>query len=376
MFKKIDLKKFEPFVVLAILIGLGYIFISTMGLSNFFSTLMNTAYSLLTDTVLFIMALAVIMGAFASFIGEFGIVNLLNIALSKIMRIFYKLPGVCSLGIITTYLSDNPAIISLAKDSQFRNKLTKDQLVVLCNLGTAFGMGLIVTTFFISVDSKFLPAVIIGNIGAFVGSIVSVRIMLRLIKNEEYEIRDLTPEVNPDDSFQVGMFDRVMNSLLEGGKKGVAVGLEIIPGVLIISTMVLMLTNGKDPVLNVYTGEANEGIAFLPYVASKMNFIIEPLFGFSSSDAISFPLASLGSTGAALGFFETQYISAGFNSTDVAVFTAIGMTWSGYLSTHIGMMDSLGARKLASKAIIAHTIAGLIAAIFTNYLFMLVSSLT
>ncbi len=64
-----------------------------------------------------------------------------------------------------------------------------------------------------------------------------------------------------------------------------------------------------------------------------------------------------------------------FTSKDIAVFTAIGMTWSGYLSTHIGMMDALGARKLVSKAIISHTIAGVCAAMFANYLFMIVSSI-
>lgn len=58
---------------------------------------------------------------------------------------------------------------------------------------------------------------------------------------------------------------------------------------------------------------------------------------------------------------------------EIAVFTAICMCWSGYLSTHIAMMDSLGARELTGKAIISHTIGGLCAGISANLLFKLFS---
>ena len=55
----------------------------------------------------------------------------------------------------------------------------------------------------------------------------------------------------------------------------------------------------------------------------------------------------------------------------IAVFTAIGMCWSGYLSTHTAMLDSLGFRKLTSKAILAHTVGGLVAGIVAHWTFVL-----
>jgi hypothetical protein len=43
------------------------------------------------------------------------------------------------------------------------------------------------------------------------------------------------------------------------------------------------------------------------------------------------------------------------------------------LSTHTAMLDSLGYRELTSKAILAHTIGGLVAAIVAHWIFMLYS---
>ncbi|MDU3828523.1 MAG: hypothetical protein E7G73_06100, partial [Peptostreptococcus sp.] len=68
-----------------------------------------------------------------------------------------------------------------------------------------------------------------------------------------------------------------------------------------------------------------------------------------------------------------EFIKSGaITPNDIAVFTAMGMCWSGYLSTHIGMMDALGTRELAGKAIISHTIGGLAAGIFAHLVFMMV----
>ena len=44
---------------------------------------------------------------------------------------------------------------------------------------------------------------------------------------------------------------------------------------------------------------------------------------------------------------------------DIAVFTAMCMCWSGYLSTHVAMMDSLHCSDMTGKAIFSHTIGGL-----------------
>jgi hypothetical protein len=52
---------------------------------------------------------------------------------------------------------------------------------------------------------------------------------------------------------------RFINALLEGGKTGVQTGFTIIPGVLIICSFVLILTNGPSQ-SGTYTGAAFEGI--------------------------------------------------------------------------------------------------------------------
>ena len=164
--------------------------------------------------------------------------------------------------------------------------------------------------------------------------------------------------------------ERLLEALLEGGRNGVQMGLEIIPGVLIICSVVLLLTNGSGS--NGYTGTAYEGIAILPYFGKKLEFILKPLFGFSSSEALAFPITSLGAVGAALGliprFIENNLIT----SKDIAVFTAMGMTWSGYLSTHVAMMDSLGCKKLTGKAVLSHTIGGVVSGIITNLTYSLI----
>lgn len=59
-------------------------------------------------------------------------------------------------------------------------------------------------------------------------------------------------------------------------------------------------------------------------------------------------------------------------ANDVAVFTAMCMCWSGYLSTHVAMMSSLKANKLTGKAILSHTIGGLCAGVAANWIFKLV----
>ena len=49
------------------------------------------------------------------------------------------------------------------------------------------------------------------------------------------------------------------------------------------------------------------------------------------------------------------------------------MCWSGFLSTHTAMLDSLGYRELTPKAILAHTIGGLAAAFAAHWSYVLVS---
>jgi len=167
---------------------------------------------------------------------------------------------------------------------------------------------------------------------------------------------------------------RFMDSLLEGGKSGVEMGMAIIPGVLIICTLVLMLTNGPSTT-GEYTGAAYEGVKLLPWIGNKLSFIISPLFGFQNSQAIAFPITSLGAVGAALGLVPKMLEQGLIGGNEIAVFTAMGMCWSGYLSTHVAMMDSLKCRELTGKAIISHTFGGLAAGISAHFIYLLITKL-
>ena len=137
----------ESFIFLVAFLGLFCGIGSQMGAVNMLNTLMNTAYKLLMNTVLYIMAIAVLAGAISALFSEFGVISLLNKILSPLMKPLYGLPGAAAIGVVTTYLSDNPAILSLAEDREFKRYFKKYQLPALTNIGTAFGMGLIITTF-------------------------------------------------------------------------------------------------------------------------------------------------------------------------------------------------------------------------------------
>lgn len=344
-----------------------------MGVPNMMNTIMNTSYSLLIDTVFYIMAITVVSGALGKLLIEFGVVRLLEVILKPLMKPFFNLPGVAALGGVLTFLSDNPAIISLANDKNFSKYFKKYQLISLTNFGTAFGMGLVVIVFMIG--KGFGSAALVGLLGAFVGSIISTRVMQRSILKIQPELADGSSEGGDEHKISFksnqGVFLRVLNSVLDGGKSGVDLGLAIIPGVLIISTFVMMLTFGKSP-SGGYTGAAYEGVELLPFLADKINFVFEWLFGFKNPELIAFPITALGAVGAALGLVP-RFITEGIiDGNAIAVFTAMGMCWSGFLSTHTAMLDSLGYRNLTSKAIIAHTIGGFCAGVAAHFFFLLI----
>ncbi len=368
----------ETFVFLAIFFLIFGLMARKMGTPLMFKTMMATAHDLLLNTVFFIMAMAVIAGAVSALLSEFGAIALINKIFAPLMKPLWGMPGASVTGAVATYLSDNPAIIPFAKDKRFTSFFKKYQVPALCNLGTAFGMGLIVTMFMMGQGEGFIKAAIIGNVGAILGSIISVRLMLietRKYYGEEAEepaIELAEGDDRPDKVRIVrdgNMFQRVLDTVLEGGKTGVEMGLAIIPGVLIVCTFVMMLTF-KMPAGG-YTGAAYEGVGFLPWLGEKLTFILEPLFGFHSAEAIAFPITALGAVGGAISLVPEFLKSGLIGANDIAVFTAMGMCWSGYLSTHIGMMDALGVRKLSSKAIVSHTIGGLAAGVIAHYLFVL-----
>ena len=378
-FKK---KILEPIVFTAVFLLIFGSVGHKMGLVNMLSTLMNTAYDLLINTVFYIMAIAVLAGAFGAVLSEFGVIALINTIVSPLMKPLYGLPGAASVGIMTTYLSDNPAILALADDKAFIKYFKKYQVPALTNIGTAFGMGAIITTFIIGLstsgNAQLVTAALVGNLGAIFGSIISTRLMLRFTK-KEYGTEDWALERRLDytQEFETGNLRkksiglRLIESTLSGGKSGVKIGLEIIPGVLIICSLVLMLTNGPSAD-GTYTGEAYEGIAFFPFVAEKLSFILNPLFGFTANECISIPITALGSAGAAIALIPGMLANGQATGADVAVFTAMCMCWSGYLSTHVAMMDSLGSRQLTGKAILCHTIGGICAGVFAHWVFVLI----
>ena len=364
----------ETYVFLGIFFLIFGLMAHKMGTPLMFKTMMATAHDLLLNTVFFIMAMAVIAGAISALLSEFGAIALINKIFAPLMRPLWGMPGASVTGAIATYLSDNPAIIPFAKDKRFVSFFKKYQVPALCNLGTAFGMGLIVTMFMMGQGAGYIKAAIIGNIGAIIGSIVSVRLMLRQTKKYYGdEANDPVVEItNDDDSPEKvriirdgNTFQRVLDTLLEGGKTGVEMGLAIIPGVLIVCTFVMMLTF-KMPA-DGYTGAAYEGVGFLPWLGEKLTFI-----GFKSAEAIAFPITALGAVGGSISLVPEFLKSGLIGANDIAVFTAMGMCWSGYLSTHIGMMDALGVRKLSSKAIVSHTLGGIAAGVVAHYLFLLI----
>lgn len=382
----------ETFIFLAILIAFFWYFSRVTGnTSLMFKILMNTSYDLLINTCFFIMAISVLAGALGRLFTEYGLVSVLNTLLSVLMRPLFRLPGAAAVGMITTYLSDNPAIIPLAHDYKFARFFKEHELPALTNLGTSFGMGLILSTFMISINSNFILPVVIGNIGSVIGAIVSVRIMLTFTrkyynvpKPERISVSMLKTEFKenystPREISDGSGFERFLNAVLEGGKMGVDMGLSIIPGVLFFCTLVSVLTFGPsiDPVTHAekYMGVAGEGIRLLPKIGGLISPVTNFLFGFTSPEAISFPITSLGAVGAAMGLVPTLFKDGKITANDIAVFTAMGMCWSGYLSTHVGMMDALNRRFLTSKAIISHTIGGLCAGISAHFIYLLITSL-
>ena len=376
--KKFSITRYIPsgVICLAVVFGLFWYLGSVMGMAQMLKTVMATAHDLLLNTVFYLMGICVVTGALGRLFVEFGVVSMLEKILKPLMGPLFRLPGVASLGAVMTFLSDNPAIISLAQEKRFSSYFKKFQFISLTNFGTAFGMGLLVMVFMVGQGFFWEP--LVGFAGAFVGCAISTRLMQHFIL-KAYPHFATEDVVNPDEledtaekkTEEKSLFIRTLNSLLDGGRSGVDVGIAIIPGVLIISTLVMILTFGASAD-GTYTGAAYEGVAILPWLAEKVNIVFEWLFGFGDPHLVAFPITALGAVGAALSLVPNFMAQGWIDGNAIAVFTAIGMCWSGYLSTHTAMLDSLGYRELTPKAILAHTIGGICAAIFAHALYMLI----
>ena len=364
-------------VCLTIVIGLFTYMGIVMGAANMLNTIMRTAHDLLLNTVFYLMGICVITGALGKLFVEFGVVDLIEKLLRPLMRPIFNLPGVASLGAVMTFLSDNPAIITLTKDKRFASYFKKYQYISLTNFGTAFGMGLIVIIFMISQGYFVEP--LVGLFGAIAGCVVTTRLMQHFVikaypayKDEDVVSDEELEAINaePEHVEEKSVFLRTLNALLDGGKNGVEVGLAIIPGVLIISTLVMVLTFGPDNA-GAYTGAAYQGTELLPWLANKVDWLFKGLFGFGDPHQIAFPITALGAVGAALSLVPNFAAQGWIDGNAIAVFTAIGMCWSGFLSTHTAMLDSLGYRELTGKAILSHTVGGLVAAIVAHWTIVL-----
>ena len=374
---KIKRSTVEALVFLALLFIVFGLLGSRMGGGNMIKTVMNTAHDLLLNTVFYLMGITVLTGALSKLMSEFGVVSLLEKVLRPLMKPLYNLPGVAALGGVMTFLSDNPAIIALSKDKTFSSYFKKYQLISLTNFGTAFGMGFVVLVTMIGYGQ--LGGALVGLFGAICGSIISTRIMQRsCLKAWPKLDAPVSSELNTEpvdlveEEKDKSIFMRFLNAVLDGGKNGVELGIQIIPGVLIITTAVIMLTFGAGPG-GVYDGSSSQGVPILPWLAEKIHWVFEWLFGFTDMKLIAFPMTALGAVGAALGLLPTFNAAGILDGNAIAVFTAIGMCWSGFLSTHTAMLDSLGYRKAISKAIGAHTIAGLCAGIIAHFAYLLIS---
>lgn len=370
----------EVFIFLGLFLGLFIYMANIMGGTNMVKTMMLTSFDLLMNVCFYLMAVAVLAGGLSAIFSEFGVIALVNKILSKLMGPIYDLPGASSLGVLSCFMSDNPAILTLARDDNFRMYFKKYQMPALTNLGTAFGMGLITVTSMMALPVEAsLKAAMVGLLGAVCGSVVSVRLMIRKTKKyygTEEMVETKSVKAIPAGFRQVregSVGSRFITALLDGGRVGVDMGVAIIPGVCLICTLVIMLTNG--PGANGYTGEANQGIALLPVIGEKLSFIINPIFGFKSPEAIAVPITALGSAGAAIGLVADMAGRGIISGNDIAVFTSICMCWSGYLSTHIAMMDALDTKEMTGNAIICHTIGGLCAGFFAHLLWTLLAFL-
>lgn len=371
----------EGFVTLAIVLAIFVPIACIMGFGNMLNTIFSNAMKLLTETCFYLLSVSVIVGALGSVLTEFGVIALANKALSPLMKPIYGMPGATSMAIFEVFLSDNPAVLTLTDDPKYRRYFKKYQLAGLASIGTAFGMGLIVIIKLANTalvgDGSVGLAIVAGILGAVIGSIFSTRIMLRRAK-KIYGDEEATPHTDHDydvlkqrEVRSGGFLQRFFDSLLEGGASGVKIGLAIIPGVLIIANTVMLLTNGRpvDEFGNVlqYTGAGGEGVGLLPWIGEKLAPVFGWLFGFKNPSAISVPITALGSAGAAVELVGDNMYTA----TEIAVFTSMCMFWSGFLSTRVSMMESMGITKLTVSSIVFHMIGGLLAGFCAHWIYAL-----
>ncbi len=366
----------EAVVFLLIFCGIFGTLAHIMGPVHFIHTLMATAYRLLMDTVFDLMAILVLTGALSALLVEFGVAALLNRLMAPVMKPLFRMPGASAMGPVTTYLSDNPAVMTLAEDPKFRSCFQPEQLAALSNLSTSFGMGLVVSAFMLALKPGMSLAVLAGNLGAVVGAVCATRLMLRSLRKHPTHLHAAVSDAPPaQEAAPKGhLGERILSALLRGGRNGVDMGLSMIPGVLIICSLVMLLTGTPGPDGS-YTGAAFEGVPLLLWLGQKLSGILCPLFGFSSPQVLAVPVTAMGSAGAAISLVP-QLLEQGLaGGADVAVITAMCMCFSGYLSTQSTVMTRIGLSHLAGRAMAFQTIGGITAGIAAHLLYELLTHL-
>jgi len=120
---KVRTKKEISLEAVVFLVGFLAFFIAVgriMGGTNMLKTMMATSYDLLMNVCFYLMGVAVLAGGISGVFSEFGVIALINKGLSVVMKPIYDLPGASSLGMLNCFMSDNPAILTLAHDDNFR----------------------------------------------------------------------------------------------------------------------------------------------------------------------------------------------------------------------------------------------------------------
>lgn len=361
--------------IFALIVGYGS---WVMGAGNFINSVMNSASYMITDVVIYLAGLGGVMGAVAALLSEFGVIALINKLLSPLMRPIYGMPGATIVGGMSSFLSDSPAIISCAQDKNFIKYFKPYQRPLLCNFGCAYGMGLIVVSFFIGQGIEGgVTAAFIGLFSALVGSVISVHLMSRhtrkyyKISKEEWKADrsfkndyvDAPRKANP------ATFERVLNTMLDGAKSGIAMGRDIFPCAVTIAIIILMCVWGPGEG-GVYDGSACQGLNLLPRIGEVLLPVTKVLFGFQDGLDIIFPMTSIAACGAAMGLVPAMKAAGTLCANDIAVFVAMGMCWSGYLANVAGMMEALKERKFTTAVIITHTIGGLCAGIVAHLIML------
>ena len=89
-------------------------------------------------------------------------------------------------------------------------------------------------------------------------------------------------------------------------------------------------------------------------------------------EALSVVATSLASAGASMSLLSSLLEGGLLAAKDVAVLTAICFCWSGFLSTHVPMLDDLKGTEFTGFAIVTHLAGGLAAGALANLLCMLI----